>query len=31
MGGVTAKGVIVTTISLFVALYIYEKVKGSLP
>lgn len=25
------KGVIVTTISLFAALYIYEKVKGSLP
>jgi hypothetical protein len=31
MGGVTVKGVVVTTASLFIALYIYEKVKGSLP
>ena len=31
MGGVTIRGVVVTTVSLFLALYIYEKVKGSLP
>lgn len=31
MGGVTVKGVVVTTLSLFIALYIYEKVKGNLP
>ncbi len=31
MAGITVKGVLVTTVSLFVALYIYEKVKGSLP
>lgn len=29
--GVSLRGVMVTTVSLFVALYIYEKVKGSLP
>jgi hypothetical protein len=29
--GVSVRGVVVTTISLFVALYVYEKVKGSLP
>lgn len=31
MGGVTIKGVITTTAALFIALYLYEKVKGSLP
>jgi hypothetical protein len=31
MGGVTIRGVVITTVSLFIALYVYEKVKGSLP
>lgn len=31
MAGVTVKGVVVTTVSLFIALYLYEKVKGQLP
>src|SRR6266851_4367381 len=31
MGGVTVRGVVVTTVSLIIALYLYEKIKGSLP
>lgn len=32
MGGVTVKGVMVTTISLIVAIYVYDKwLKGNLP
>jgi hypothetical protein len=32
MGGVTIKGVMVTTLSLIVAIYIYDKyLKGNLP
>ncbi len=32
MGGVTVKGVMVTTLSLIAAIYIYDKwIKGNLP
>jgi hypothetical protein len=31
MGGITIKGVVVTTVSLFIALYIYNKISPSLP
>jgi hypothetical protein len=31
MAGVTVRGVMVTTISLVIALYLYDKIKPSLP
>jgi hypothetical protein len=31
MAGITVRGVMVTTVSLFIALYIYNKISPSLP